>query len=225
MKDADAAWRWCAVAVLVATLGQGSWASQRPKVRTIPRPATNHPSVAFAQALSSWDIEQRRLARACARDARQVGTPWQYAIEYTVLLDSPQVYSVAFHLEQYCREAHFEYIDRSVMFDARTGERVQARGVFKQGLEGVGLVPEVHSLLLAARQARLDSEQRAYGCEEILRNAPEEYVEPDAVALGKTGLNLMYIGPNVVRYCYGTVVLPYSQLPIGRTGWNKEKLL
>ena len=222
MKGAGAAWRWCAAAVLVATSVQGSWAIQRPQVHTIPRPAKIRTSVALAQALASWDSAQQRVASACARDARLAGTPWHYAIEYTVLLDSPQVYSVAFHLERYCGETHLEFIDRGVMFDAQTGERVQVPGVFKQGM---GLVPEMRSMLRAARLARLDSEQMAYGCEEILRNAPNEYVEPDAVALGKTGLHVMYAGPNVVQYCYGTVVLPYSQLPIGQTNWNKERQL
>lgn len=214
----------CVAALLTAAMGHACWADSRLALLPIPHPTTIRASAALAQALTAWDREQGRLAKACALDAWSDANGWKYAISYTLLLASSRVYSVGFHLEQYCGGPYPVSLDRAAMFDMQTGQRLRLQGLSSRGPQGAVFTPQLRSRLYAAWLATLVPAQRSQGCHQLAEDDVMDGYEPGSVAVGKSGLYFMHKGAKAVEYCFGTLVLPYTRLGMGLGKMDSRKI-
>ena len=220
---------WLGVRGLLAALAWMCFApamAEAIHVPSIPRPQSAPASKAIAKtlakSLAAWDKQQLAMAKDCAKDvarvnAREKGHTLvaEFELRYEVLLDTPQIYSLAQWLNINCIGPYPAFAENAVVFDMATGQRyspLRLYAITRKGPYGAEFRPEIRTLIRQALIAERKPIDKDDECIQVLKSDEIRLLEDDTLGLGAQGLHVMYAGSHAVQACYGEVVLPYARL-------------
>jgi hypothetical protein len=220
------------VAILVALAAPPAWAASAPpivrKTPNLAKDAEAFPTLVGAttaiarinRALQAANAEQLDEMKDCLRDAPQDGYWWEQDVE-TPLLGARFV-SFWTHGNDSCGGAHPNFISEALVFDLRTGERVdwktllpaELRGKPGRALDGTPLPPDEIASPAATALFIAESEKEGVGadCKEAFAEQEMHFeLWPDAKAKGLAmrAANLLHWaeGP-----CSGPATIPLATL-------------
>lgn len=185
----------------------------------IPRPKSTLISVGLAQSLLDWDKEKVTEARNCSEDMKEsfsgVSEGVVFDLNYEVLLETHDVFSVVVNLNVYCGGAYPAHRETGVVFDVKTGQRYNLLGLYAIAQErpyGYEFLPEIRDMIRKELLAKRSFYSKNDDCIQVLKDDDIKVFDTDIVALDQKGLRVMYTGPHAVQACYEDIVLPYSRL-------------
>lgn len=177
-------------------------------VPSIPRPQSQPASTTMAKECA------KEVAGVNAREKSNTLVA-EFELRYEVLLDTPQIYSLAQRLSIHCIGPYPAFAENALVFDMATGQHynpLRLYAITRNGTDGAEFLPEIRTQIRQALIAGRQPTDQEDECIQVLKRDDIRLLEKDSLGLGAQGLHVMYSGPHAVQACYGDVVLPYARL-------------